>query len=545
MPQLVGPVSPSTVAVRPEVWKKLRKVGGYMEEYVKDYKSPEATGFFLAYVTRNPGGEGFHFLSIDGRTGVYKSYGGEGRKYFGQVLQREFNKYFSARNNPLVEWDRQYSGTVGSGDYYYGPMLKADAEEKFRNSMAVCDQVLESRGLLPLPLSLLIRPSRSSAVSAEDEVRAGQIGAKTKSVVLVEYVYARDGGRASKPGDPNRETPHTLFNVLHRLCEFISQPGRMRDGKLLVNPNGIGYGDIGSLPCLSPSVAANFKTAVQVVRHGAAYIHERLHGEPSKYGAGEYVRAILSSGLKTASGRLGAIDDTDQALAEAFAKFCLSRESVYDSKVPLTLNGAPLPLSDRDLKYIRKIREIWAEILYVTVDSLVTVFGLFVRGYYTGNTPTPAILPDSNKVSAYFKHSDGVYEHLNNNLPKGLVDRAGRPLSFVQPRTYENYVYAAELHEAVSALFVKPSTAELTAAHRVVYEALHSLLSVAESNALKRSGPGGSTPEYSFLREKYARPRNTPQSIAKAQRVNAALDVLEARSKPRPGLNAVFIQPNE
>jgi hypothetical protein len=41
------------------------------------------------------------------------------------------------------------------------------------------------------------------------------------------------------------------------------------------------------------------------------------------------------------------------------------------------------------------------------------------------------------------------------------------------------------------------------------------------------------------------RPRNTPASIAKAQRVNAALNVLEAREKPRPGLYSVFIQPQE
>jgi len=39
--------------------------------------------------------------------------------------------------------------------------------------------------------------------------------------------------------------------------------------------------------------------------------------------------------------------------------------------------------------------------------------------------------------------------------------------------------------------------------------------------------------------------RNTPASIAKAQKVNAALDVLEARSKPRPGLYSVLIQPQE
>jgi uncharacterized protein YjbI with pentapeptide repeats len=125
MPQLVGPVSPNTVAVKPEIWKKLRKVSGYMEEYVKDYKSPEATGFFLAYVTRNPGGEGFHFLSIDGKTVVYKSYGGEGRKYFGQVLQREFNKYFNARNNP----DNSYAVISESPRFASSGMSYAEAKE--------------------------------------------------------------------------------------------------------------------------------------------------------------------------------------------------------------------------------------------------------------------------------------------------------------------------------------------------------------------------------------------------------------------------------
>jgi hypothetical protein len=137
------------------------------------------------------------------------------------------------------------------------------------------------------------------------------------------------------------------------------------------------------------------------------------------------------------------------------------------------------------------------------------------------------------------------YNALNSMLPMGLVDRDGRSLAFVQARTFEDFVYARELHEAVSELFVRPTDEEVTTAFRVVHEALHALLSDEEATAFKRSATRGSNPEYRFLREKYAKPRNTPQSIAKAKKVNAALDVLEGRKKPRPGLHAVFIQPNE
>jgi len=457
--------------------------------------------------------------------------------------------------NPLAGWDRRYEGTVGSGDYYYGPMLKADAEEKFRASLAVSDRVLESKGLLPLPLSLVIRPGVPFRTTEDyaNSTFTSKLAAQTKSVGMLEYVYGRTGYRSPKPGDPSRETPHTLFNCLHRLCEFISQPGEDRDGKLWVNPAGIGSGDIAFLPCLPPAVASNFRTAFHGIMHGATFLKSRVYpGEDRPSFAdhisdGQYMgclRAILSSGLNTASGRLGAIDDPDQALAEAFAKFCLSRDRVYDPNVPLTLNGKPISLQYGDLEYIQNLRKIWGTILEQTAHSLARVFGLFVRAYYSGKSPILEIGENRGR-SAYVEHIDSAYDHLNSMLPRGLTGDSGQPLAFVKPRTFEETHYAAELYKAVSALFKRPSREAEHAAGRVVSDALHDLLDRAQLIALKNSAPRDTHPEYRFLREKYARARNTPASIAKAQKVNAALDVLEARSKPRPGLYSVFIQPQE
>jgi hypothetical protein len=280
--------------------------------------------------------------------------------------------------------------------------------------------------------------------------------------------------------------------------------------------------------------------------NAAAFIQTRLHPKETRLRSPDsipYVRAIVSSGLNTASGRLGAIDDTDQALAEAFAKFCLSRERVYDPNVPLTMNGKPLPLSQGDVEYIQRVRTIWGLILSQTVDALVQVFGLFVRAFYSRRSPILEI--GEARGRAYVQHIDSAYDYLNSLLPRGLLDNAGQPLAFVKPRTFEQTLYATELYTAVEGVFTFPSREQEHAARGVVADALQSLLSDAEAKALRRSSPPGIHPEYRFLREKYARPRNTPASIAKAQRVNAALDVLEARSKPRPGLYSVFIQPQE
>jgi hypothetical protein len=176
------------------------------------------------------------------------------------------------------------------------------------------------------------------------------------------------------------------------------------------------------------------------------------------------------------------------------------------------------------------------------VHSLVKVFGLFVRAHYSGNSPTFEI---AKKKRYHVEHIDSEYDHFNSILPRGLVGVDGQPLAFVAPRTFEETLYATELYTAVRRVFTAPSREQEYAARGVVLEALESFLNYEQRRDLRRSAPPGSAPEYRFLREKYARPRNTAQSIAKAQRVNAALDVLEAPTKPRPGLHTFFIQPNE
>jgi hypothetical protein len=459
------------------------------------------------------------------------------------------------RRNPLSAWDRKYEGTMGSSDYYYGPLLRADAEEKFRAGLDVSDRVLQRKGTLPLPLTLVIRPAvpMNSAEHRQNVEHTQRIAAQTKSVGLLEYVHSRTPDRATRPGDPGRETPHTLFNCLHRLGEFIFSAGVMHDGKVKLNPESIKSGDISFLPFLPPPVAFNFEVGRQVVGAGAKSLHyelRRLGGSSKVPNSSQCARAILSSGLNTAAGRLGAVEDEDQAFAEAFAKFCLSGKDVYDADVPLTLNGKPLPLDGRFDEYISEVRRIWGLTLMATVESAVKVFGLYVRAYYTNQLPSSDFEKRDIPVERELLSTS---ELLSNSYAEPLRDDTGQLLSFVKPRRFEDTNYASELYSAASDILDGPklSFSQEESACITVYEALHSFLDYDQLQALRKSELRGNQPKYRditpqeglFLREKYAKPRNTPQSRAKAQRVNAALDLLEV--KERPGLYAVFIQPKE
>ena len=453
-----------------------------------------------------------------------------------------------SRRNPLVEFDRQYSGTVGSGDYYYGPMLKADAEEKFRASLAASDRVLTAKGLQPLPLSFVIRAAARDAASPEWEAvrqHASALAASTKSVAMIEFIYGRTADRAPKPGDSNRETPHTLFNALHRLCELIAQPPTERNGHLRLSPRAIGRGDISHLPFMTAGIHHNFGVAAHLlVNYGALYLADIVH--PKRTGHDRYyprdcVVALLSSGLNTASGRLGAIDDTEQALAEAFAKFCLSTDQVYDENAPLMLGGKPVRLESWQHGYLFKIRKIWGVYLSETVRSLVQTFGLFVDAYYGGPSPIERF----GGEKGFLEHTPTGPGHWNSMLPKDFVGPDGEPLAFEKLNAFETSMYAEQLYKAVMAgRPALPSREQEQEAYTVVWKALTSLLT---QDQIKEFGRRRDRSEAArnFLRERYQKPRNTPQSIAKARTVLAALDVLEARQKPLPGLYVEFIQPQE
>jgi hypothetical protein len=332
----------------------------------------------------------------------------------------------------------------------------------------------------------------------------------------------------------------------------------MHDGKVKLNPESIKSGDISFLPFLPPPVAFNFEVGRQVVGAGAKSLHyelRRLGGSSKVPNSSQCARAILSSGLNTAAGRLGAVEDEDQAFAEAFAKFCLSGKDVYDADVPLTLNGKPLPLDGRFDEYIREVRRIWGLTLMATVESAVKVFGLYVRAYYTNQLPSSDFekrdIPVERallSMSLHFSHGAPLRDDAGP-----LRDDAGQLLSFVAPRRLEATNYADELYRAASDILDGPtlSFSQEGSASSTVHEALRSFLDYDQLQALRRSELRGNQPKYRgitpqeglFLREKYAKPRNTPQARAKAQRVNAALDLLEV--KERPGLYAVFIQPKE
>ena len=447
-----------------------------------------------------------------------------------------------ARLNPLVKWDRQYEGTVGSGDYYYGPMLKADAEEKFRNSMATSDRVMKARGFSPLPLSFVVRAAMpfGSPEEAEKLAHAKRLGAETKSVVLIEDIYGRAVGRATKPGDSTRETPHTMFNALHRLCEIISSPGESVDGKLTTSIAGLRTGDISFLPCMSEAVSNNFYTAAQMMMAAAEELAEERGADPERRSStSPYVRALFSSGLNTASGRLGAIDDADQSLAEAFAKWCLSSDFLYLPKSPILLDNKHLVLREHEQNRVQAIREIWSDTLSTTVAAIAEVFTMYVTAYYTDVIPVLQPL-----------RSNSFFMDLTYQFARDKVKNSGLhfkfPVSFMRPRAHESAQYANELYLATRELFRGPSREEEQQAYTVVQMAWHELRDLPELIELKRRIKAGQDrAKYAFLKERYSKPRNTPQSIAKSKKILAALEVLSAAKRRRPGLWAAFIQPNE
>lgn len=452
--------------------------------------------------------------------------------------------------NPLVRWDRRYEGTVGSGDYYYGPMLKADAEEKFRASMATSDRVLTAKGLLPLPLSFIIRaaPGREGDDAWRAEMDyAERVAAETQSVALLEFVYGRTSTRAPMPGSPSRETPHTLFNALHRLCEFITLSPSDDPSGPVMSPDVARSGNIGTLPCMSAAVSHNLRVANELMVNASFYLADLLpkKGHPLLGQTGnqrDALRALYCSGLNTASGRLGAVDDGDQALAEAFAKFCLSMDAVYDPAAPLMLEGRPVDLPTgwgSPTEYLQNIRAIWGRILTQTVFSVCNVFGLFVRGYYSGTSPTE-LLEEGQRPR--FEHMGIEYEDLNNYIPKGMTDRRGQRLSFVRPSAFNDTTHAAALYRAVKA-HIQPGRDELREAEHLLHRAIAEITTGEQRKTL---GLRDMASVMQFLRQRYEKPKHTLQAMDKSRRIMAAIKVSERGPKPTvPGLHAVFIQPQE
>lgn len=456
--------------------------------------------------------------------------------------QRKLLNLLGARLNPLVKWDRQYEGTVGSGDYYYGPILKAGAEEKFREGLDRSDGVMKARGFSPLPLSFVVRAAVpfGSPEEAEKLAYAKRLGAETKSVVLIEDIYGRAVGRATKPGDSTRETPHTMFNALHRLCELIASPGESVDGKLTTSIAGLRTGDISFLPCMSEAVSNNFYTAAQMMMAAAEELAVERGADPERRSStSPYVRALFSSGLSTASGRLGAIDDPDQSLAEAFAKWCLSGEDLYLPERPIMVDNKHLILREHERDRIQAIREIWSDTLSTTVAAIARVFTMYVTAYYTD------VIPVLQKLS-----DNPIFMVLTYEFARDKIRNSGLhfkfPVSFMRPRAHESAQYANELYLATRELFRGPSREEEQQAYTVVQMAWHELRDLPELIELKRRIKAGQDREkYAFLKERYSKPRNTPQSIAKSKKILAALEVLSAAKRHRPGLWGAFIQPNE
>jgi hypothetical protein len=376
MPQLVGPVSPNTVAVRPAIWKKLRKVAGYMEEYVKDYKSPEGTGFFLAYVTRDPGGEGFHFLAIDGKTVVYKSYGGEGRKYFSQVLQREFNKYFSARNNPLVIWQNNFKGSPSAVPSEIAGMVQSTAAARFREAFAECDRVLQGKGMAPFRLSVIIV---GQGEAPQDYFRrARDLGLATKSLVAIQGLTRPPNQAGKLPrGDVDRITPFTPFNFFHRLEHVICRD--VRQSKVDPRKGKFFSGNIDELGFIPTSVEQNY---AQIYKKAS----ERSEADYNTQYNAVVDRALFNTGIATKAARLGLLSDAREASADVFAKYVTSSKDARDFDMKdYEKNMGALP---DDFSYtISELNDVFGAWAEIRAAYMAATLGMFIQGYYTGKVP--------------------------------------------------------------------------------------------------------------------------------------------------------------
>jgi hypothetical protein len=182
-------------------------------------------------------------------------------------------------------------------------------------------------------------------------------------------------------------------------------------------------------------------------------------------------------------------------------------------------------------------------VLGSTIESLLRVFNWFVESYYNGRLPQ---IKDMRMFP--FQHWDSEYSYENSELKSlNMTGRDGETLQFITPKIDTELRHAVDLFRATSSLF-SVSSEEMAAAQFTVYEALDSLLTLDQRQALRKTAPSSAFPEHQFLRQKYAKPlRNTPASIAKAKRVLAAIEVIESASpyRRRPGLHVSFIQPQE
>jgi hypothetical protein len=361
-----------------------------------------------------------------------------------------------SRQNPLVSWTNEYKGKPSSAEYFYAPELIPSAQDTFTKAVATSDRVFEQRGLFPLPLSLFLvqQPVRSGMNLEEyrkvvdkifEDVR--NIATKTKSVCLIEAVDAKgeSGAVAQKPGLVVRVTPHTPFNLFHRLAEELTAG----DSDKMLLPSTQWIGDLNKIDFMCREINYNFDHAVWMISQ-VAYAIADLDGLPD---SGQIQAAIYSSGLNTKAGRLCAINSAYQGFAEGFAKFCLSKDPLYDPDQPLAYNGNVID-TGRLAPVVDAARRIWRDVLHRAVWSVAASFSLFVKGYYSGG-----FVPWTQNMAEQFiqnihhvsysgpESTDFVFNRSRSSMPYDLIQHEygitfGYPTGASQAAIEVNFVNA-------------------------------------------------------------------------------------------------------
>jgi hypothetical protein len=285
------------------------------------------------------------------------------------------------RANPLLSWQNEFKGKQGAAHYYFGPMLRQDAKEKFSKGLDHVDRLALERGLPSLRLSFMIAPNNYR--SEEFYKRASEEAKKRKSVVLIDFVHPPLQGSKAKPGDPLRETPHTFFNAFHRLNELLLGPFSydLDEQTWRNDPFARLYaknfrGNIQPFSFCNPQLLAEYQAAARKVNDCLDLLVKESRG------ALNYRQAdacLFSSGVDTAAGRLGALDNDLQVVADVFAKFCVSKDGwIVNPDVLLCENLLPSDVVEQ----VKSVRSRWAKYLALLVVNMYYTFATFIHKYY-------------------------------------------------------------------------------------------------------------------------------------------------------------------
>lgn len=342
-----------------------------------------------------------------------------------------------SRMNPLLHWERNVKGSVGSYAAPVRVMLLPESEKKFREALDKSDQVLLAKGLLPIPLSISIGDEHDYEV-------AKTVGFRTKSLVLSQHTVVSDDSSA-KPGDSLRVTPFTPFNLFHRLEHvLLGGAGRIDParGKFFA-------GNIEQLSFMPPSLVSLEKAVKSRIMSVIPYHVKGLPFEDSAHKvelrkaagvldaynpaeAEKWLKFFYSVGLDTASGRLRSLLN-EEAYAEAFALYATSIRPINSWNLRVKEHGLSLPGD------YRKETEMESDVIsakhflmsYMELRSavLAACLGLFIHGYYTGEIEDITL-----------KLSDDTLTDLENEEDLQSEEAVEDPKAFYTNEIYEQVV---------------------------------------------------------------------------------------------------------